>query len=211
LGAALLAGASLCSAAEVAAPKDSLAAFVERYARALQERDLDGYKRLVHPRSLACADVDQADYYEYLFHQKQWLTARTARASFKIVPESHLTGMVYPVRPTHLLQVNLALGEFKSKTLLVQVAAHEGAWFEVVPCPTPDVLRTLRASAAKERAEVARAEALLSSLRDPLRSELAALLRQGKKVTAIIRYRDVSGEDLSVAKRVIELLERRLE
>lgn len=45
LGAALLAGASLCSAAEVAAPKDSLAAFVERYARALQGRDLDGYKR----------------------------------------------------------------------------------------------------------------------------------------------------------------------
>jgi ribosomal protein L7/L12 len=116
--------------------------------------------------------------------------------------------MSYPLKPAHLIQVNLRLNEFKSKVLLVQVAQDNGSWFEVISCPVSEVLQTMRAAAIRERAEAARAETLLSSMRDPLRSELTTLLKQGKKVSAITRYREVSGEDLSVAKRVIELLEK---
>ncbi len=207
-GASLLVGSALSFAAEVIPPTESLAAFVERYAKALQGRDVETYKRLVHPRCRACINKDQDDYYELLFHGKQYLTARTAEATFKILPESALTGMSYPLKPTHLIQVHLRLDEFKGKTLLVQVGPDNGLWFEVISCPTLEVLRNMRAAAINERAEVARAEALLTSLRDPLLSELTALLKQDKKVSAILRFREVSGEDLSVAKRVIELLEK---
>jgi len=207
-GASLLAGPALCFAAEVTPRTESLAGFVERYAKALQGRDVEPYKRLVHPRCRACINKDQDDYYELLFRGKQYLTARAAEPTFKILPESALTGMSYPLKPTHLIQVNLRLDEFNSKTLLVQVALDNDLWFEVISCPTPEVLRAMRAAAINERAEIVRAEALLSSLRDPLLGELTALLRQGKKVSAIMRYREISGEDLSVAKRVIELLEK---
>jgi hypothetical protein len=111
------------------------------------------------------------------------------------------------LKPTHLIQVSLRRDEFKSRTLLVQVAEDNGAWFEVIPCPVPDVLETMRAGAAVDRAEAAKADSLLASMSGPLRAELAALLKQGKKVSAISRCREISGVDLSVARRVIELLE----
>ena len=207
-GASLLVAPPLCFAAEATPRNESLAVFVELYAKALQGRDVEAYKRLVHPRCRACINKDQGDYYELLFHRKQYLTVQTAEATFKILPESALTGMSYPLKPTHLIQVNLRLNEFKSKVLLVQVAQDNGSWFEVISCPVSEVLQTMRAAAIREHAEAARAETLLSSMRDPLRSELTTLLKQGKKVSAITRYREVSGEDLSVAKRVIELLEK---
>ena len=207
-GASLLVGLPLCFADEATPRTESLAVFVERYAKVLQDRDVENYKRLVHPRCRACINRDQDDYYELLFHSKQYLTVRKVEATYKILPESALTGMTYPLKPTHLIQVNLRVDEFKSKILHVQVAQDNGSWFEVISCPVPEVLQTMRASAIRESAEVARAETLLSSMRDPLRSELTALLNQGKKVSAITRYREVSGEELSVAKRVIELLDK---
>ena len=51
---------------------------------------------------------------------------------------------------------------------------------------------------------------LASSVKEPLLSELKAMLREGQKVSAIRKYRDASGADLSTAKRVVELLESRL-
>ncbi len=61
------------------------------------------------------------------------------------------------------------------------------------------------ASADGERLE-RRASTLARNIGQPLLGELQALLRDGRKITAIKRYREVSGEGLRVAKSVIDLL-----
>jgi hypothetical protein len=51
-----------------------------------------------------------------------------------------------------------------------------------------------------------RAQSLAAQLADPLRAEIVALAKRGQRVEAIKRYATASGEDLAIAKRVVELL-----
>ena len=53
----------------------------------------------------------------------------------------------------------------------------------------------------------ARAKALVAQLRESLRSELKGLLHEGRRVEAMRRYSAASGEDLTMARRVVDLLE----
>ena len=46
----------------------------------------------------------------------------------------------YPVRPTHLLQIDFATGSNSSTTLLLQVVREGQEWREVVPCPRPETI-----------------------------------------------------------------------
>jgi len=47
----------------------------------------------------------------------------------------------------------------------------------------------------------------MAQLREPLLSELEGLLKEGRRVDAIRRYSAASGEDLTMARRVVEVLE----
>lgn len=212
-GAALLAGAVLCDAMETTPLTDSQKAFVERYVQAIQARDFEKYKHMVHPKCRACYTKDNEDFHRDMFQRRLWPTHWPVVQDFRAkvlqtLPPETSAFLACPARPTHVIQLDFSAGEFKSKTVLVNVALENGSWFEVFGCPTPDALRKFRAARTQKDAELARAETLFSSLKDPLLSELKALLREDKKVTAITRYRDASGEDLSTAKRVIELLEK---
>ena len=68
------------------------------------------------------------------------------------------------------------------------------------------MLAKYRAAKAAASTQDQRARELVANLKDPLRSELRQLLRDGRKVSAIMRYSQEVGEDPSVARRVIELL-----
>jgi hypothetical protein len=46
----------------------------------------------------------------------------------------------------------------------------------------------------------------VTGLTDPLRAEIIALAREGRRIDAIKRYRDATGQDLTTAKDVVDLL-----
>lgn len=212
-GAALLAGAVLCEAMETTVLTDSQKSFVQRYVQAIQARDFEKYKRMVHPTCRACYTRDNEDFHRDMFQRRllpaHWPVVRDFRAKvLQALPSGTTAIPGCPAKPTHVIQLDFPAGEFGSKGVLINIAFENGSWFEVFGCPTPDALQKFRTATNQRNAEVARAETLFASLRDPLLSELKALLREGKKVTAITRYRDASGEDLSTAKRVVELLDK---
>lgn len=218
-GVALLMGAALCWAAPITSLTDSQKVFVERYVQALQDRDFEKYKPLIHPKCLACYSKDNEDFHRDTFQRRLWPThwpkvqdirAKLNQTLPQSTPLAKEQELGCPVRPTHVIQLDFSAGEFKGKSILVNVALDNGSWFEVFGCPSPETLQKFRVAKMQKDAEVARAETLFSSLKDPLLSDLKALLKQGKKVTAIGKYRDASGEELSTAKRVIELLEKEL-
>jgi ribosomal protein L7/L12 len=68
-------------------------------------------------------------------------------------------------------------------------------------------LAAFRAAKKKGAAQDARVKALAEGLRDPLRSEITALVKAGKKIDAIRHYQVASGDDLTTAKGVVEALE----
>ena len=186
-------------------------AFVERYVDAVRAKDTHRLKALVHPKSLACIQSDAAAFFDDVFASRIRDRADAQyRASVQpIAPGQPLLmegDVTYPVRPTHWIQVDLAPGGTSGTILMVQVVAERGTWLEVLPCPTPATLAKYRAAKATASTQEHRARELLTNLKDPLRAELRQLLRDGRKVSAIMRYNQEAGEDLSLSRRVIELL-----
>jgi len=205
----------MCVAGEAAAQDVPLTpeqhAFVQRYVDAVRAKDAGRLKALVHPHSLACIQPDTAAFYDDVFRGRtRYATgAQHAASAQTIAPGQPLIAegdVTYPVRPTHWIQIDLAPGTASGAILMVQIVAERGAWLEVLPCPTPATLAKYRAAKAAASTEEQRARELLTNLKDPLRSELRQLVRDGRKVSAIMRYNQEAGEEPSVARRVIELL-----
>lgn len=188
--------------------------FAEQYAAAARARDVEGYKRLVHPQSLACFTADNRDFLD------DW-TTRVFRwkwdGPYRLVavralgkgtpPSAPPTMATYPVPPTHQIQIDLELGATRSATLIAEIASSGGAWLQVVPCPTAEGLAAFRASRKVGAAQEAQARTLVSGLAAPLRAELMDLLKSGRRLDAMRRYAAASGEELGMARRVIDLLE----
>ena len=212
----LIAACLLSGAGESAAQSVPLTAeqqtFVQRYVDAVRAKDTGRLKALVHPKSLACIRSDSASFFDDVFASRiRDQVEIQYQASAQPVPPGRpllMEGDVtYPVRPTHWIQIDLAPGATAERILMVQVVAEGGGtWLEVLPCPTPETLAKYRAAKAAASTQDQRARELVTNLKDPLRSELRQLLRDGRKVSAIMRYSQEVGEDPSVARRVIELL-----
>ena len=188
--------------------------FVAEYVAAVNARDAERFRRLVHPKSLACITDGNRDFYD------EWV----ARAFRHTLPDTYRlqsvrvlgpnaaamvpSGMaINPVPPTHQIQIDAETGPYRSLSILLQVALSAGAWLQVMPCPTAEGLAAFRAAKKATAAQSVRVKALADGLQDPLRSEIAALVKAGKKLDAVKRYQAASGEDLTTARGVVEALE----
>jgi hypothetical protein len=65
----------------------------------------------------------------------------------------------------------------------------------------------MRVTQQKNEAEAAKARQLAASMKDPLRAEILALLKQDKPVSAAKRYAEAMHVDLTLASRVVDALE----
>jgi hypothetical protein len=188
--------------------------FVAEYVAAVNARDAERFRRLVHPRSLACVTDANRDFYD------DWV----ARAFRHTLPDTYrLTSVrtipanapamvppgmaMYPLPPTHQMQIDAETGPHRSLSIILQVTPSAGAWLQVMPCPTTEGLNAFRAARKANAAQDARAKDLAAALQEPLRGEISALVKAGKKIDAIKHYQAASGEDLTTAKGVVEALE----
>lgn len=191
---------------------DAQRAFVARYVAALRSKDVGRDKALLHPKTLACVGPATAEFFDDLFaRQMRYRVADGYRASVQPIPAGQPLlfegDFQYPVRPTHWIQVDLDPDAASSTSVMLQVVAERGTWYEVIGCPTPATMQKIRAAAAQRTQDTERARALATALADPLRARLLGLLREGRRITAIQEYQAATGEDLAMARRVIELLE----
>jgi hypothetical protein len=188
--------------------------FAEQYVAAARARDAERYRRLVHPKSLACITDETRDFYDdWTARAFRWkwdgpYRIVAVRAVAKGAPPSLPRGMaVYPVAPTHQIQIDLEMSATRSASLVAEIAASAGVWLQVLPCPTAEGLTEFRSARQATVAQEARAHALTAGLAAPLRAELTALLKAGRRIDAMRRYAAASGEDITMARRVIDLLE----
>ena len=186
--------------------------FISDYVAAVNGQDIDGLKRLVHPKYLACINNENQAYFHDYFSRE---IKESIPNNYKIAKITQIgnaepllmaEAFSYPVRPTHWVQIDFARSAYDSKSILQQIVKVEDAWFMVVPCPTPDTVRRFRQAKIAKETQKERAKVLFGKLNDPLLSELKQLLEEGKKVQAWKRYSSVTGESLSMAKGVLALL-----
>jgi hypothetical protein len=187
--------------------------FAQAYLSAVTGPDIERYKVLLHPATRACMNADNADFFATIFKRRVGHIAVSPRLSVEKLPEKfemldamNANGWIYPVRPTHVFHIEVA----SKGTNLSEISAFgvldKGAWYEVLPCPTAKVLADMRVRQQKNDAEAAKARQLAASMKDPLRAEILALLKQDKPVSAAKRYAEVMHVDLTTATGVVDAL-----
>ncbi len=189
--------------------------FAESYLAAVTGSDIEQYKRLLHPATRACMNKDNADYFQAIFDRRVGKTATNPRLSVEKLPEKfemfeamNARGWKYDVRPTHAFHIDLVSTGPKQSAIAAFSALDSGVWYEVLPCPNGKALIDMRQAKLKDEAEWARARQLAASMRDPLRGEVVAFLKLDRPVSAAKRYSEGAHVDLTLASRVIDVLEK---
>jgi len=189
-------------------------AFVKNLVDAINSKNLDRRKALVHPKSLVCATAEPGSFY-YSMATRQARDTVPAGYKWKITPVQpdqpplFADKFDYPVRPTHLLQLDFETGANRSKTMILQIV-HDGTkWHEVIACPKPETVAAARAAGQAKAERAKRAQMLVAEIAPQLKEEVLGLLKQGRRIDAIKQYQSASGEDLTTAVEVVELLTSR--
>jgi hypothetical protein len=189
--------------------------FAESYLAAVTGSDIERYKLLLHPATRACMNKDNADYFNTIFDRRVGKDTINPVLSVEKLPEKfamldvmNARGWKYDVRPTHAFHIDLVSTGPKQSALAVFSALDAGVWYEVLPCPNGKALIDMRQAKLRDEAEWAKARKLARSMRDPLRGEVLALLKQDRPVSAAKRYSVDAHVDLTLASRVIDVLEK---
>lgn len=189
--------------------------FAESYLTAVTGSDIERYKRLLHPTTRACMNQDNADYFKMIFQRRVGKDAATPRLSVQRLPEKfemidalNARGWSYATRPTHAFHIDLVSTGPKQSMIVAFAALDNGTWFELLPCPSGKALEEMRQAQRKDEAEWAKARQLAASLKDPLRAEVLAFIKQDRPVSAAKRYAEATHADLTLASRVVDVLEQ---
>ena len=202
----LLAGSAAVAAAADRA--DRPLDFAPHLVAAIDGKKLEPRKALLHPKTLACiTPVSKPLIDESLSDQFRYNIPKDYQARAEAIPADRplavSEGVVLPVRPTHQVFLEWQAGP-THVTFAAQVAYADGAWREVWPCISDQKVPAIRAANEAGRQQRARAQKLAANLQPALRKELVDLLAKGQRIEAIKRYQEVSKEDLSTSRAVVE-------
>ena len=190
---------------------DQPEAFVGLFVDAINSKSAERRLALLHPKSKACVNAQTQPYYDWIFSRQ---LRHVIPAKYKVAAEP-LAGKQslpsdgksdYPLRPSHQLQIDFDTGPYSSTSIVLFIVRDGARWYEVLPCPRPDAISSIPAIEAKRAEQARKVESLVAGLPDPLRAEIIALARQGRRIDAINKYRDATGRDLTTAKDVVDLL-----
>jgi len=112
----------------------------------------------------------------------------------------------YPLAPTHVLQLDIKDAPYSLRVMLVQLAKDGDRWTEVVPCAKAKTVAAIRAAQAAKAKRAERVKTLVAGMKPQVRERLLALIKAGQRIDASRTYERESGEDLTTAVDVIELL-----
>ncbi len=139
----------------VAAASDSPAdaaqkALVTSYVAAVNAKDLDELKAVIHPKCLAAINDDNR-YMVSRILDGELLDAIPAdyQVSVEPVRKDQLEGTkgfaVFPVQPTHNIKINWFPAKNTLKSRWLFVVREDGKWLEVLAIPTPETVQRFRA------------------------------------------------------------------
>jgi hypothetical protein len=210
LGAALLA-AALAAPPAARALESGHEALARRFVAAVNAGDAIAQVDLLHPATRACLTEETRDFFDEVLARERAhpIPPRYRVAVTPVDPGAPLLmegAFTYAVRPSHQLQLDWDTGAQASRGVVRYLARDGEAWRIVIGCPTAETLRRGRAARAEQARRQAEARGLVDALPAPLRAELAGLLREGRTVEAVRRYREATGADLATARTVVELL-----
>ena len=199
-----------CARAQSQAAQADVKAFVAQYVAAFNAKDMARMHALYHPKSLACITPENKSFYDDEMAAR-WRDPIPANYTFKISPlnENNLKAIeqfgAFPVRPGQELQINYQQG-FDGGVMVIYLVRENGRLFDDYPCVSEQYVRQYRDDADAREKRAAHFKALAAAIKEPLRSQLIALLREHNTPEATKRYKEATGQDSATSMRVIDAL-----
>lgn len=191
--------------------------YVLNYIQSVNSNDLKSLKELTHKSYLNCITSENMDYYDTLF---QKTLSRTISKDFKVNIEvltnekrekefngAQKRGIPYPIKPTHILQIDYSKGEYSYVTIIRNLVFENNKYYEISGCPNDKMIKKYREIIIKNAQNRKKARKLFLELKEPFLSELTLLLKDGQKIKAWKKYSEVTGETLSMSKDVLSYIE----
>ena len=203
-----LAGAALAVSAD---SPDRPLEFAPRLVAAINGKNLDRRRALLHPKTLACITPQTQPFIEdALADQFRYNIPASHKVRSDAIPAdrplSVADGVTFPLRPTHQVQIDWETGPQQGVTFVALVAYTESGWREVWPCISPEKVPAMQTVKEARRKQEQRVQSLAASMPQALRADITRLVTEGRKIDAIKRYQDATKEDLSTSKSVVELI-----
>ena len=190
---------------------DQARAFVASVVEALNGKSAERRRALLHPKSLPCAIIGPDSFYTWMV-TRQFKDPVPADYKWKITPVPPDQPLMfadkfdYPVRPTHILQLDFELAPHRGKTMLLHLVRDAHRWYEMTPCPRPETIAAARAARQAEARRAERVKTLVAAMPAELKRQVLELVKVGRRLDATKHYQAASGEDLTTAVEVLELL-----
>jgi hypothetical protein len=187
--------------------------FAAQYVAAFNAKDASRLVALYGSGARACLAAEKTnarDFYDFTLAM-MWRDVISAQhtATLSPVNEGNLKAVEtfghFPVKPTHELHIDYQEGD-DSNTIIVYLVQENGVWRADQPCASEGYIKQFRAETPARNARLAHFKALAAAMREPLRAQLMALLRDHKTGTATDRYKDASGQDMQTSMFVIDQL-----
>ena len=113
-------------------------------------------------------------------------------------------GFSYPVQPAY--ELTMEAGQDDTQ-IIRYLAPSGGLWYIVVPCPNEKGMAFVRENIARGNAQKQRVSRLVTELKDPLLGDLKDLLKQHRKLDAVKKYQQATGQDLTLAVMVMNAID----
>ncbi|MDH5222984.1 MAG: hypothetical protein OEW94_17380, partial [Betaproteobacteria bacterium] len=160
-------------------------AFVKTLVDAINSKDPAQRRALLHPDSLRCETPGKDVMLDEQFARQSRfpIPGSVAWRLTAAPPGRPMFGdrFDYPVRPTHLMQLDVKGDNNETMYVVLQLARKSGLWREVVGCPKPETAAAAAVRVALARSEgQEKADRLAKSLAPQLRTDLLALLKGGR-------------------------------
>jgi hypothetical protein len=182
--------------------------FAAQYVAAFNAKDTPAVESLYLPRSRACITPTTRRIYEDLLSlQMRDSVPGKYVLSFLPVNEGMLKALsaegYFVLHPERELHIDYQYsGTNDGGQIVLWLVSQNGRWMADFPCMTTKGIQNFRDSAAARE----HYKALAASIKEPLRSELMAMLRAHKTGEAETRYQQVNGGDMGTAMLVINAL-----
>jgi len=184
--------------------------FVKALVDAINSKESAQRMALIHTDSVKCENPGQTQVLEEQF-------ARQSRFPIPGTVEWRLTAarpgrpmfadrFDYPVRPTHILQLDVKGENNEAMFVVMQIARQGGQWREIAGCPKPGTVAVDRRVAVAKAGADDKAALLVKTLSPKLKDALVALLKADQKDAAVRVYQEASAQDPATARAVVELL-----
>lgn len=178
---------------------------------AINSGSMERRKALMNPRALACGNQDTCSMTEEMIKRQ---THHRIPADFKWrvtnIPAGEAPFFAdkfdYPVRPTHRLQIDFNSAPGKTTTILLQLVYAGNRFQEITGCPTPETVEAARIANQERGRRAAKVAELVAAIAPELKQTVVNLYRDGRRVEAIKHYAKASGEELVIAKDVVDQL-----